>query len=559
VLATLILAAPAAAQDNAPPAPAAQAPAAQAPAAPAAQDPQLNGYCPASYLLTGKAVKGSPEFKVTHKDKVYYAASAEAKKALESEPDRYLPQFGGLCTTSMGGEFSNFIYSDPTVFDVYNGKVYLFVSQRAMNVYLQDKDKYIKQAEIIYAGEHKPARPMPPPPSRDPNAPRPPNPVAEMIGQKMPALDLTLRDGSKTNTSSFREPATLLMFYASWCPACRNALPQMEELSKQPSVSGARIMCVSMDQLKESGASGPKARTRDEVLQQWPSLGLTMAQSFVDPNQAAGQLKIRSYPTLFLVDGTGKIVRAAAGATGLADGSLRSDIELLISGKPAATPAPQPGGPAPAGGATPEPGKSEAKPEGGKSEGPGSEGAKSGGGSDAPKEALALLGQTLPEAAFVSALDSSKVTFPAAANAAATVVFFFVTYDKFSTEALPMVNEWVKGYDGQPVLFYGVTQDIIRDYRSKLDQRIISREEVINHWKGMDLKFPMLFDPDKAGREKFLVKSFPTVFLINREGRIEHVYLGLRPIREGKLKEDIDRLIAGSPPAAAPQHAAGRG
>jgi YHS domain-containing protein len=99
VLATLILAAPAAAQDNAPPAPAAQAPAAQAPAAPAAQDPQLNGYCPASYLLTGKAVKGSPEFKVTHKDKVYYAASAEAKKALESEPDRYLPQFGGLCTT----------------------------------------------------------------------------------------------------------------------------------------------------------------------------------------------------------------------------------------------------------------------------------------------------------------------------------------------------------------------------------------------------------------------------------------------------------------------------
>ena len=50
----------------------------------AEEKPALKGYCPAAYLLVGKAVEGKPEFKSTYKDQTYYLASAEAKEKFGS-------------------------------------------------------------------------------------------------------------------------------------------------------------------------------------------------------------------------------------------------------------------------------------------------------------------------------------------------------------------------------------------------------------------------------------------------------------------------------------------
>lgn len=95
------------------------------------QAPALKGYCPASYLLAGKAVKGDPAHQAVYMGEVYYLANAEAKKAFDADPLRYLPQFGGLCATVLGGTYGRRVPGDPEIFEVVDGKVYLFVLERA--------------------------------------------------------------------------------------------------------------------------------------------------------------------------------------------------------------------------------------------------------------------------------------------------------------------------------------------------------------------------------------------------------------------------------------------
>lgn len=113
--------------------------------------PALRGYCPAAYLLHGKALKGKPEFQSTYAGRLYYLSSAEAKKEFDAHPQKFLPQFDGLCTTALGGSYGNRIPSDPAVFDVRDGKLYLFSSERAKKAYMQEGALwFIARAERIF-------------------------------------------------------------------------------------------------------------------------------------------------------------------------------------------------------------------------------------------------------------------------------------------------------------------------------------------------------------------------------------------------------------------------
>ncbi|MFQ5495542.1 MAG: YHS domain-containing (seleno)protein, partial [Phycisphaerae bacterium] len=76
--------------------------------------------------------------------------SAAAKKKFDADPKHFLPQFGGLCTTALGGPYGNRLPGDPTVFDVRKGKVYLFSTERAKRAYVKnDPDWIIGQAEEL--------------------------------------------------------------------------------------------------------------------------------------------------------------------------------------------------------------------------------------------------------------------------------------------------------------------------------------------------------------------------------------------------------------------------
>jgi len=114
-------------------------------------EPALNGYCPASYVLVGKAVKGDPAIRSDYQGNVYYLADAEAKKQFDADPEKYLPQFGGLCTVALGGSYGNRLPSDPTVFRIIDGKLYLFSQERAVKSFDQRPAMYIAMADERFA------------------------------------------------------------------------------------------------------------------------------------------------------------------------------------------------------------------------------------------------------------------------------------------------------------------------------------------------------------------------------------------------------------------------
>ncbi len=110
----------------------------------------IQEYCPVSYLVSGKALMGDPAISFVYLGKTWYFADDESRQKFMKQPDRYLPQFDGLCTTALGGSYGNRLPNDPTVFDVRNGKLYLFSSERAKRAYERKPRKYIARCEELF-------------------------------------------------------------------------------------------------------------------------------------------------------------------------------------------------------------------------------------------------------------------------------------------------------------------------------------------------------------------------------------------------------------------------
>jgi YHS domain-containing protein len=104
----------------------------------------IEGYCPVSYFTDGEPVKGKESLAHDHMGFRYYLSSEAALEQFKKDPGGYVPQHAGLCTTALGGSYGNRFYSDPTVYYVRDGKLYLFSSMRARNAFDRDPPRYIK-------------------------------------------------------------------------------------------------------------------------------------------------------------------------------------------------------------------------------------------------------------------------------------------------------------------------------------------------------------------------------------------------------------------------------
>jgi YHS domain-containing protein len=86
----------------------------------------LKGYDPVSYFDPGKPGKGVSSINYDFDGTRYLFSSQKNRELFAANPDRYSPQFRGLCTTgvSMGVKAE----ADPNVFLVKDGKLYVFGS-----------------------------------------------------------------------------------------------------------------------------------------------------------------------------------------------------------------------------------------------------------------------------------------------------------------------------------------------------------------------------------------------------------------------------------------------
>jgi len=105
----------------------------------------LDGYCPVCYVAAGKAVKGVPEFKAEHNGKTYWFVKQGALDAFKESPEKFLPAYDGLCAYGMS--FGKKFESDPTVFSVIDGKIYLNKDASIGEKFAEDKAGFIAKAD----------------------------------------------------------------------------------------------------------------------------------------------------------------------------------------------------------------------------------------------------------------------------------------------------------------------------------------------------------------------------------------------------------------------------
>lgn len=86
----------------------------------------LKGYDPVAYFTLGTATPGVAAYEFVWDGVRYRFASARHRDMFRADPDRYSPQFGGQCAMNMAN--GNVRESDPTIWVISNGRLYVFAS-----------------------------------------------------------------------------------------------------------------------------------------------------------------------------------------------------------------------------------------------------------------------------------------------------------------------------------------------------------------------------------------------------------------------------------------------
>ncbi|MEE9297304.1 MAG: redoxin family protein [Phycisphaerae bacterium] len=341
--------------------------------------------------------------------------------------------------------------------------------------------------------------------TRNPKRRAPARPSMQLSGKPVPDATFKTADGKKVATAEMKDDATLMMFYTSWCGFCKRTLPKLDALKKEYEGKSVNIVGVNMDSLKEDGATGKRARTKKSVTDQWKDLGGSLTQLFDSNKDGLNKFKVQSFPTMFLLGKTGKVERVYMGGGAANDGSLKRDMDTLLAGKKLAT-------------------TTARKPR--------------------ERPALKMAGKPAPKVTFRAASDDSTVSLTGS-DAEATVAFFYASWCGYCKKTLPKLSEMSEAYKGKPVRFVGVNQDTIVEKLDPKNRRAKTKEYVVKQWADLGVKFQQVLDPQRSGSKDFKVSSFPTFFLIDKNGKIDKAYIGGNAITNGTLKKNIDTLLAG--------------
>lgn len=104
-----------------------------------------HGYDLVAYQTESRAVLGAPNFMVLHQGVVYRFTSAIHRNAFVADPDRYLPAFGGYAVMAVvAGKKRD---PDPTIWHLYEGKLYLNVDEKSHRNWLKDPVTHLGAAE----------------------------------------------------------------------------------------------------------------------------------------------------------------------------------------------------------------------------------------------------------------------------------------------------------------------------------------------------------------------------------------------------------------------------
>lgn len=98
-----------------------------------------------AYFTEGKPVKGTKEFETEYKGATWRFSSSENLQKFMLNPEKYAPQYGGYCAYAVSRNTTASI--KPTVFNIYEGKLYLNYNKGVQRRWLKKLEQRISKAD----------------------------------------------------------------------------------------------------------------------------------------------------------------------------------------------------------------------------------------------------------------------------------------------------------------------------------------------------------------------------------------------------------------------------
>jgi YHS domain-containing protein len=110
----------------------------------------LLGFDPVAYFTDRRPVRGRHTLAATHEGRTYYFASPEHRAAFAAAPDKFEPQYGAFC--SNGVAYNVKLGSDPTQFELYQGRLFIFGDVLGREMWLLDPEGNVRHADALWPG-----------------------------------------------------------------------------------------------------------------------------------------------------------------------------------------------------------------------------------------------------------------------------------------------------------------------------------------------------------------------------------------------------------------------
>lgn len=98
----------------------------------------LKGYDPVAYFTDGKPMPGLQQYETMFDGQRYRFASAQHRDLFKADPDKYAPQFGGLCAMNLSNGVRR--ESDPHNWVISNGNLYVFAGEQGARNFTRSPD-----------------------------------------------------------------------------------------------------------------------------------------------------------------------------------------------------------------------------------------------------------------------------------------------------------------------------------------------------------------------------------------------------------------------------------
>lgn len=142
--------------------------------------------------------------------------------------------------------------------------------------------------------------------------------VSFQEGKPIPKLSLKTLEGQTITSESLRGKVVLLDFWATWCPPCLKAIPELKSLAKD--MAGEPFVLIS---LSGDRSSRPVQKFVTQNGIEWP-------QYWDEKGRVMDPLGINTLPTYLLLDHTGYVVYYQEGWSNTTDSVIRTKIQEAL-------------------------------------------------------------------------------------------------------------------------------------------------------------------------------------------------------------------------------------